>query len=362
MIILLFIVLGLYCSIVIVALFGWLRSEKQVDLTDENYTLIIPFRNEESELPRLLKEIGVLPKNVEVLLINDHSTDHSVSIIESELSKLNNVRLIHAVKEGKKNAGALGISESKNEYIAFTDADSSVNDKVFRTMVSSLVNARAEFAYGPVINYSERNFLSRLFFLDQLAINSISLGIGKFNLHAYCSGANMAGTKTFLTGCIEALVNSSNLSGDDVTMLETAVRNHSKTLVHSSSKVVVQTRGPVSTFDFLHQRLRWGQKAGKYTNPLQIGLSLVVWLLPVLIFFGLIRYYSENLVLFGLVPLAIKLLIDLLFLFLVSIRLGVIKQMVYFLPAWIMNFIYVPLVGVVGMVYSGRWKGRNIRS
>jgi cellulose synthase/poly-beta-1,6-N-acetylglucosamine synthase-like glycosyltransferase len=355
MIILLFIVLGLYCSIVIVALFGWLRSEEQVDLTDENYTLIIPFRNEESELPRLLKEIGVLPKNVEVLLINDHSTDHSVSIIESELSKLNNVRLIHAVKEGKKNAVALGISESKNEYIAFTDADSSVNDKVFRTMVSSLVDTRAEFAYGPVINYSERNFLSRLFFLDQLAINSISLGIGKFNLHAYCSGANMAGTKTFLIGCTEALVNSNNLSGDDVTILETAVRNHAKTIVHCSSEVVVQTRGPVTPFDFLQQRLRWGQKAGKYTNPLQIGLSLVI-------FFGLIRYYSENLVLFGLVPLAIKLVIDLLFLFLVSIRLRTPKKMVYFLPAWIMNFIYVPLVGVVGMVYSGQWKGRNIRS
>ena len=96
-----------------------------------SFSIIVPFRNEETNFLNLLKSISELeyPKNwYEIIVVNDNSDDNSVSIfnkwkLENQMIQsrlLENIRVSHSPK---KDAIATAISQVKNEWIITTDAD-----------------------------------------------------------------------------------------------------------------------------------------------------------------------------------------------------------------------------------------------
>ena len=56
-----------------------------------DYSLIIPIYNEDKTLNDLLSELKDFDKNIEIIIINDGSTDKTKSILESQ----NNFNIIH---------------------------------------------------------------------------------------------------------------------------------------------------------------------------------------------------------------------------------------------------------------------------
>ena len=99
--------------------------------------MIIPFRNEAENLPKLLKSIERLqyPKHLfEVILVDDASEDASVSVIKKVLDTNSstdkctrtNIRVIDNVRESnspKKDAITSAIQMAKYDWIITTDAD-----------------------------------------------------------------------------------------------------------------------------------------------------------------------------------------------------------------------------------------------
>jgi poly-beta-1,6-N-acetyl-D-glucosamine synthase len=351
-------ILSVYALFILLAGIGWLLPNKGIEgwKLKDRPILIVPFRDEESNLPKLVSSLNVQTLKPAVLFVDDDSTDASVSQIG-----LDNFEIILNQGEGKKAACATGILEARSGFLLFTDADCVLQNDHVKNMTEAYAYSNFDFAYGPVINDGTgKSLWSSVFFLDQLSLNAVAQGTGRLNIHLYCSGANMVGKKKVLAEATNELMHSTNLSGDDITLLNYCRQNNKKITAFTHKKFTVTTKGPGTLGAFFRQRLRWGQKTGMNTNPLLLLLSLSVLMASVTVIFSLIASLSESWKQpWYLLPLG-KLLIDLLFLFLVSYRLGVLRHLWLFIPAWIFSIIYIPIIGLTGVVYSGYWKGRKI--
>ncbi len=92
--------------------------------TEENVSVIIPARNEEANLPRLLGSIGrSAARPAEVIVVNDGSTDRTSAVAESW-----GARVLHAEERpagwtGKSWACYQGAQSARGDVLLFLDAD-----------------------------------------------------------------------------------------------------------------------------------------------------------------------------------------------------------------------------------------------
>jgi glycosyltransferase involved in cell wall biosynthesis len=87
-------------------------------------SVIIPAYNAEKTIARTLESVlSQTYKHMEVLVINDGSTDRTAEIVESFPRNDRRIKILHQPNLGANAARNRGISCSKGEYIAFVDAD-----------------------------------------------------------------------------------------------------------------------------------------------------------------------------------------------------------------------------------------------
>lgn len=87
-------------------------------------SIIIPFYNSEQYLNKCLTSvINQTYKNLEIILINDGSTDNSLKIANQFKKSDPRIRILSQKNMGQGAARNKGISKSTGEYISFVDAD-----------------------------------------------------------------------------------------------------------------------------------------------------------------------------------------------------------------------------------------------
>ena len=90
-------------------------------------SIIIPFFNEKENLPilinQLINQLNRLKKEYEIILVNDGSTDDSISNLKSLMSNPNLKSVNHKKRLGKGRALKTGIENSSGETIVFMDGD-----------------------------------------------------------------------------------------------------------------------------------------------------------------------------------------------------------------------------------------------
>jgi polyisoprenyl-phosphate glycosyltransferase len=97
-----------------------------------NLSLIIPCYNEYQNIPYLFNQLSEIQKNypIEVILINNGSTDESNKLIEKNKFRLENLKIINIEKNiGFGNGVKQGILNSSNDLICYTHGDLQVNLK-----------------------------------------------------------------------------------------------------------------------------------------------------------------------------------------------------------------------------------------
>ncbi|CNL40626.1 glycosyltransferase [Yersinia proxima] len=115
-------------------------------------TLIIPVFNAEQYLDACLSSVFVQwDSTLEVIIINDGSTDHSADIIQRYCEKYDFVYI------AQENAGIsvvrnMGVSVSTGEYITFLDADDIWYDGIYSSIKTIILENSPD---GMVFNYSE---------------------------------------------------------------------------------------------------------------------------------------------------------------------------------------------------------------
>ena len=87
-------------------------------------SVIIPVYNVEKYLKECLDSvINQTLEDIEIICINDGSTDNSSAILEEYAKKDNRIRVINQTNQGVSSARNIGIKNTKSDFIIFLDAD-----------------------------------------------------------------------------------------------------------------------------------------------------------------------------------------------------------------------------------------------
>lgn len=87
-------------------------------------SVIIPVFNKEKYLAKCLESVEKQSySNIEVIIVDDGSTDLSIEIAKAFEKKHENFRLIFGKHSGPGGARNIGLSKAKGEYVTFLDAD-----------------------------------------------------------------------------------------------------------------------------------------------------------------------------------------------------------------------------------------------
>lgn len=88
-----------------------------------NISFIVPIYNVESFLAQCLNSLLEQPVTKEIILIDDGSTDNSLSIALNYAKQYPNILILHTSNQGAAAARNKGLKLAQGEYISFIDSD-----------------------------------------------------------------------------------------------------------------------------------------------------------------------------------------------------------------------------------------------
>lgn len=113
---------------------------------DFKVSFIVPAYNAEKYIEKCIRSIlGQTHKNIEVIIVNDGSTDNTQNITEELAGEDSRIIVRNIENGGVSNARNIGISLSSGDYIAFVDADDYISEDYAEYMLGMAKTADAEF-------------------------------------------------------------------------------------------------------------------------------------------------------------------------------------------------------------------------
>ena len=112
-----------------------------------NISIIIPVYNTEAYIGECLNSvINQTYKNLEIIIINDGSTDKSEMIINDYKSKDNRISYYKLTNHGVSYARNYGIKNATGDYIMFVDSDDIVDIRMCEVLINNILNYNADLS------------------------------------------------------------------------------------------------------------------------------------------------------------------------------------------------------------------------
>lgn len=121
-------------------------------------TVIIPVYNVEKYVARCLDSvIGQTYKDLEIIVVDDGSTDDSGCICDAYAQKDNRIKVAHKENGGLSSARNVALDIAKGEYIAFLDSDDYLDVKAFEKCIDKLNKTGADVCMFAHYTVNEEN-------------------------------------------------------------------------------------------------------------------------------------------------------------------------------------------------------------
>lgn len=332
---------------------------------ETSIAVIVPFRNEAKALPRLINSFKVQSHAAfEVVFINDHSEDNSVSVLEELLKDSPFPFQIHSLANGfgKKAAIKKGIELATHGLILTTDADCYAGPNWLKAMSSPFHNAKLQMLVGPVAIAGD-SFWQKMQSIEFSSLIGTGGAFLRMKTPIMANGANLAYRKSTFDAVNGFIDIDGTPSGDDELLMNKVNKAFPNSISFQKSRAaVVQSSAMVGWTSFKQQRLRWASK-WKVGFRWSTMISALAIFLVQLIQLGLIVqlfFERDNLELIVSL-LFFKLLIE--FIFLWSVRRSFGQRMHGF--AFLLNYLLYPFYaiyfGVAANFGKFEWKGRGYK-
>lgn len=338
------------------------------------FSIVVPFRNEAENLPRLFRSIEKLkypPDLFEVILVNDASEDTSGNLC-GEFINANpglNIFVIQNERTSgspKKDAITTAVKKAVSDYILTTDADCEIPEKWLGEFDSKISESRAKMLAGPVmLDLKDREKNSFLDFFQELDIFSLQAAtIGGFgvNLPFMCNGANFCYEKKSFLEVGGFNGNDKIASGDDIFLLEKFRRKDLKTVFLKSKAAIVTTSPQPDLKSLLSQRIRWAAKTSAYKSIFGKTVGLIILLMNLMMIITFLGMLWGNLpTQLFLFPFVLKFNVD--FILIYNSAQFFEKENALKNYFWC-SFIYPVLSSYIAIfsLFSGyHWKGRSFK-
>jgi cellulose synthase/poly-beta-1,6-N-acetylglucosamine synthase-like glycosyltransferase len=333
------------------------------------FTILIPSRNEESNIAACLQSIQQLnyPKElVEVIIIDDFSEDGTAAVVKQftnvKILELKNI--IHQpINSYKKKAIETGIEHSRGDYIVTTDADSVVPINWLRNFAWTIEQNKSEFIAAPVAMKEETSFIKLFQSLDFLSLQGITAASVGAGFHSMCNGANLCYSKKAFIA-VDGFKDVDHIASGDDMLLMYKIQQAFPGKVHycHSTESIVLTKPVDTTNEFLQQRIRWSSKADKYKDKRIFCVLLLVYLFNFyLLTLFVAGFFFMVLWVLLLACLFIKTLIELLFLIPVARFFQKQQLLIWFPLMQPFHIVYTVVAGWLGKFSNYSWKGRKVK-
>ena len=131
-------------------------------------SVIVPVYNVESYVAKCIESIiNQTFKDLEIILIDDGSTDSSGSICDSFAEKDKRIKVIHKENGGLSSARNAGLDIAVGEYIVFVDSDDYINLKMVETLYLAIIDNKADLS---ICNYIHVNELGEEIGISELRL------------------------------------------------------------------------------------------------------------------------------------------------------------------------------------------------
>lgn len=120
------------------------------------FSIVVPVYNVEKYVTQCLNSIVEQPfKDIEVICVDDGSTDRSGEILDEYAKKYEYIRVIHKPNGGYGKAMNLGISQAQGEYISIVESDDFVDKNIFLQLERRIekFNHRPDIVRGTFYRY-----------------------------------------------------------------------------------------------------------------------------------------------------------------------------------------------------------------
>ena len=110
-------------------------------------SVIVPCYNVEQYLDKCVASIVTQTyTNLEIVLVNDGSTDSTGAICNTWQERDNRIKVIHKQNEGNAYARKTGIDNATAEYLSFIDSDDWIDVDMFTNMMAALLSTCSDIA------------------------------------------------------------------------------------------------------------------------------------------------------------------------------------------------------------------------
>lgn len=121
-------------------------------------SIVVPVYNVERYLENCLKTIvGQTYKNIEILLVDDGSTDSSGEICDYYGEQDSRIKVIHQKNQGLSGARNTALDIAKGEYITCIDSDDFVSETLVEILIQAIIEYKCDIAVCGTVYCDENN-------------------------------------------------------------------------------------------------------------------------------------------------------------------------------------------------------------
>ena len=112
-------------------------------------SVIVPIYNVEQYVEKCIQSIvNQTYKNIQILLIDDGSTDNSGKICDEYAKKDSRIEVVHKRNEGLVRARKEGLNRANGQYIGFVDGDDYIDENMYAEMLRDILSFQADFVHA----------------------------------------------------------------------------------------------------------------------------------------------------------------------------------------------------------------------
>lgn len=127
-------------------------------------SIIIPVFNSQQYIDECVKSvINQTYSNIEIVLVDDGSTDKSGEICDSLAKADNRIKVVHKANAGLGMARNTGLENATGDYVEFLDSDDYISVDCIETLISQIKRQKAEAVFCKYARFdTERNYLDAI--------------------------------------------------------------------------------------------------------------------------------------------------------------------------------------------------------
>lgn len=123
----------------------------------DKVSILVPVYNSSEYLKKCVESIlNQTYENIELVLVDDGSTDSSRDIIEEFKNKDNRVKPVFIENNGVANARNVAVDNATGEYFIYVDSDDWIEQDYIEKLYNLIIKENADIVVGNCVNYIEK--------------------------------------------------------------------------------------------------------------------------------------------------------------------------------------------------------------